>query len=222
MHVTCIYLKNPNLKRKEKLPQTEWIENGAIKRPTKSLLASVDKICSPWKVLHTRPRISPRGFSLVLTWMKAVPWCRCCSNSRPMSFNTPWAWRRGGQEKKNNVTMSLWLIWNDLCICVHVVALIGVCVHTDVPVIHRSRSAASCARCCCRLALRSQPARGGGRSQWDRQFCWGLQQQSRNAGGNVCPLTPRHDQKHRFLLVETQSGLPEGWATLEGEEIRVS
>lgn len=45
--------------------------------------------------LHTRPRISPRGLILVLTWMKAVPRSRCCSNSILMSFNTPWAWRRG-------------------------------------------------------------------------------------------------------------------------------
>lgn len=39
--------------------------------------------------VRTCPRISPRGFILVLTWMKAVPRSRCCSNSTLMSFKTP-------------------------------------------------------------------------------------------------------------------------------------
>lgn len=89
-------------------------------------------------------------------------------------------------------------------------------VYTDVPLSHRSQWAASCG--CYHLALRSQPVRGGGRSPSGRQFGWGLQQVSHNAGGSICPLTPRRGQKHLFLLVGTQSGQLEGWATLEEEE----
>lgn len=46
----------------------------------------------------TLPRISPRGFILVLTWMKAVPLSKCCNSSTLRSFKTPWAWKERVRE----------------------------------------------------------------------------------------------------------------------------
>ena len=133
--------------------------------------------------------------------MKAVPWSRCCSNSTLMSFNTPWACRRG--------ECVVWVCVFAFCVNLYM------CVYTDVPESHRSRSAASCVWCCYRLFHQSQPVRGGGRSQWGRRPCWGLRQRSRIAGDTVCSLTPRHGQTHQFLLVETQSGQLEELAVLK-------
>lgn len=144
--------------------------------------------------------------------MKAVPWSRCCSNSTLMSFNTPWAWRRGA-------SVEVCFVW--VCIFVSMCAhscinlYVSLCACVWIPESRRSRSAAFCEWCCCRPVLRSQPVRGGGRSRWGRPPCWGPQRWSHNAGDTVCPLTPKRGQRHQFLLVETQSGRPEEWAGLK-------
>lgn len=151
----------------------------------------------------TCPRISPRGFILVLTWMKAVPMLRCCSSSVLMSFKTPWALRR---RKKIREFKSL-NVHSHIC-------------HTadhDLPWNHRSLSEASCGQRCCHQFLRSRPAHADARLQWGRRLCSDPQWWSHNVGDTGCLPKPRHGLRHLSALVEIRTGQLKELAALKEE-----